>query len=254
MLEKVIFKKEDSIAWVVLNRPEKRNAIDDDVMDELKKRLAEVKADPTIKGLVITGSGEQAYCSGGDLSVFHQLKTAETAEVMLSKMGNILYDLFTLPKPTIALLNGTAVGGGAEIAAACDFRIARQGAYIGFIQGTLGITTGWGGATFLFNRVPSQIALALLSSARKITAEEAYGLGLIQKVVSGKEISLQTVKEIIHDMLPLSAGVLSAYKRRFLDSVNLEDLRNRLEKEIHECAYLWGLEEHARAVERFLSR
>jgi enoyl-CoA hydratase len=253
-LEKVLLKKEDSVAWLVLNRPERRNAIDDDVMDALSRHLSEVKDEPKIKCLVITGSGNQAFCSGGDLSVFHRLKTAQDAEKMLKKMGDILYDLFTFPKPTIALLNGTAVGGGCEIATACDFRIAFSHAAIGFIQGTLGITTGWGGATFLFERLPSQTALTLLSSAKRISAEEAKAYGFLHKVVTNREATQEEVKQIIHDLVPLSPEVLSAYKRRYLDSVNLILLKTRLEKEIHECSYLWEQEEHLHAVDHFLNK
>lgn len=106
-------EREQGCLLFTINRPEKRNAINFDVMDGLSEAINRTKK-PGVKALIITGAGEDAFSSGGDLSIFHQLKTEEEAYGMLSKMSNILYRLLTLPKPTIALINGTAVGGAAN--------------------------------------------------------------------------------------------------------------------------------------------
>src|SRR5690606_14490185 len=98
------------------NRPEKWNAIDYDVMDGLAQVIKEVEANDDDRVFVITGAGQKAFCSGGDLSVFQHLKTEKEAHQMLSRMGMILHSLATLSKPTVALLNGLAIGGGCELA------------------------------------------------------------------------------------------------------------------------------------------
>ena len=135
-----LIHNEDGIMTFTINREEKRNAINYAVMDGLKEVITYIKNHDDVRFLVVTGAGEKSFCSGGDLSEFHSLETEEEAFGMLNKMGQILYDLATLPVPTIALINGTAVGGGCEIATACDFRLIASHAKAGFIQGSLAIT------------------------------------------------------------------------------------------------------------------
>jgi len=251
MKKVIVSNKGEGIVEIKLNRPEIRNAIDLEVMDKLSKAIKEIKADRTIKGVIITGEGERAFCSGGDLSVFHQLTTQEAAYEMLSKMGNILYEWMLLPQPTFALLNGTAVGGGCEIATACDFRIAKESISVGFIQGTLAITTGWGGASMLYEKLPYDKALTMLLSAKKYTAEEAYQLGFISKLVSEKNFyneGYQFIKETIQ----CNAEVLRAYKQIKISEWE-NGLKEKMKKEILRCSVLWEKEEHINAVNHFLN-
>lgn len=102
------------IMKILINRPEKRNAVNYQLMDELKSILSKAAHDDEVKLLVLTGAGSEAFCSGGDLSEFQDLHTEEEAFTMLSKMGEILYTLAVFPKPTFALINGSAVGGDAK--------------------------------------------------------------------------------------------------------------------------------------------
>jgi enoyl-CoA hydratase/carnithine racemase len=152
----------------------------------------------------------------------------------------------TLPVPTYALINGTAIGGGCEIAAACDHRWALPHAKLGFVQGNLGITTGWGGASMLFEKIPVANALQMLTSSTIYTAEEAENLGFIQKVVNLSETNQ------IHSNLVTSSGVLSSYKAALISKWMLTNLKERMLAEIEQCAILWEQDEHHDAVAKFL--
>lgn len=105
----------DGIMTFTINREEKRNAVNDEVMNGLQEVITYIRGHEDVRFLVVTGAGDKSFCSGGDLSEFHSLETEDEAFGMLSKMGKILYDLATLPVPTIALINGTAVGGGVRL-------------------------------------------------------------------------------------------------------------------------------------------
>ncbi|MDF9762514.1 enoyl-CoA hydratase/carnithine racemase [Peribacillus simplex] len=239
------------IMKVLINRPEKRNAVNYQLMDELKSILSEAAHDDEVKLLVLTGAGSEAFCSGGDLSEFQDLHTEEEAFTMLSKMGEILYTLAVFPKPTFALINGSAVGGGCEIAIACDFRLAKSGAKLGFVQGTLGITTGWGGASLLLEKIPEQKALKLLLDAKIHKAEEAKEFGFVDEIVGE---GLDGWEKFAEDFLRHETGVLMAYKRLLVHKWEYSGLRGRMDAEIRECSKLWASDEHHDAVDRFLNK
>ncbi|MFB6466530.1 enoyl-CoA hydratase/isomerase family protein [Cytobacillus sp. Hz8] len=234
-----------------INRPEKRNAINDDVMNGLRDAIDRTE-ESDAKALVITGAGDRAFCSGGDLSVFHELRTEEQAYSMLSKMAKILYRLLTLSKPTVAVINGAAVGGGCEIATACDFRIAQKGIKAGFVQGTLAITTGWGGGTMLLEKIPTANALKMLMEARVFTSDELVDLGFVQSTYEGAEENRW--REVLAPLLHIESEVLQAYKNLLLQKWTDSQLWERMEKEVRGCAILWEGEKHHRQVELFRNR
>lgn len=236
---------------ISFNRPEKRNAVNYQLMNELESVLTSAESDDKVKVLFLTGEGSQAFCSGGDLSEFQNLHTEEQAYTMLSKMGDILYKLATFPKPTVALLNGSAVGGGCEIATACDFRLARSGIKIGFIQGTLGITTGWGAASLLFEKIPEQKAMKLLLDAKIHSAEEAKELGFIDEIV---ENDMKDWDRFALDFLRHEPRVLMAYKKVLIKKWQDGGIKGRMDAEIRECAKLWATDAHHAAVRHFLNK
>jgi enoyl-CoA hydratase len=235
-----------------INREQKRNAINYEVMDGLKAAIDEAAEDPGIKVFIITAAGEKAFCSGGDLDTFHGLQTEEQAYSMLKRMGDILYQLATLPKMTVALINGSAVGGGCEIAAACDFRLARQGAKMGFIQGSLAITTGWGGGSLLMEKVSCTQALYLLGTAGLYTSERMYELGFVNHLLEKADIP--AVLQFMEGFLTKDVNVLSSYKKAVREKWESGQLYERIDREIRKCAQLWEREEHHAAVEEFLSK
>ena len=247
----IISKEKDGVLLFTINRPDRRNAIDYDVMSGLEKAI-KMAAAKDVKVFAVTGAGSQAFCSGGDLSAFHLLRTEEQAYEMLSRMASILYKLLVLPKPTIAILNGSAVGGGCEIASACDFRIGREGMKAGFVQGNLAITTGWGGGSILLEKLPQQIALKMLIDAKIYSAEELSGFGFIHHIYKGHPIDacLSFMKESLNK----ETTVLEAYKTLLNKKWELFSMRERMQEEAARCAVLWEDESHHSKVDEFMNK
>jgi len=243
----------DGVLTFTLNRPERRNAINTELMEGFKKVIEYVHTSNSVRFLVITGAGDKAFCSGGDLSEFHSLKTEEQAFGMLSKMAEILYEWATLPVPTIALINGAAVGGGCEIATACDFRIVAREAKCGFIQGTLAITSGWGGATYLFERgLRHDHALKMLIDAQVYNSGQLEEVGWATKIYDGdRDVALAQFIEYMRNINP---GVHKAYKEIEIRKWAEKDLKKRVMEEVSQCSKLWELEAHHEAVNRFLKK
>ena len=236
---------------ITLNRPRVKNAIDFEVMDTLEQAIEQVKKDVRIKALVITGAGD-VFCSGGDLRVFHLLDNQQDAFQMLSRMGSVLYKLVTLEKPVFAFLNGPAVGGGLELAAACDLRYVKKGTTMGFIQIHQGITTGWGGGTILLEKVPQAIGMKWLMSGLRFSAEEARSYGFINGIMS--EVDDEAIKLVVEPVIKSNLEALMAYKKIAIRKIEASDLQNRIQDEIKRCSELWVMPDHVKAVERFINR
>lgn len=243
----------NEVATFIINRPEMRNAINHEVMDGLETFLTKVETNESIAFAVITGEGDRAFCSGGDLSEFHGFRTAEDAYPMLSRMAGLLYRLSTLPVPVIALVNGAAVGGGCEIATSCDYRLVSSKAKAGFIQGTLAITSGWGGASQLFIKMNNHdVTLKLLSEAKVHTAEQLQAFGWATEVFEGD--AQAALENFISDMKKIAPSVHQAYKRLAVMNWEQRGLGNAMLEEAAQCAKLWESDAHHEAVANFLKR
>ncbi|MED4202694.1 enoyl-CoA hydratase/isomerase family protein [Neobacillus mesonae] len=252
MLEFLIEKKDKGYILFTITRNEKRNAINYEVMEGLQKAINETAEAPDVKALVITGEGERAFCSGGDLSVFHSLSTKDEAYTMLSKMADILYSLTTLSKPTVALVNGTAIGGGCELASACDFRLGRQGIKAGFVQGKQAITTGWGGGSILAEKLPQHAAMKLLMEAEPQTVEYLFDLDFFHGIY--EEESLSACEAFLDKTLASDVNVLESYKKIWINKWAAVNLRERMEEEVKKCAVLWESDAHHQYVKTFLNK
>lgn len=248
-----LITREEHVVRFTINRPDIRNAINHDVMEGLEQLISIVQKDTTIQFVVISGAGDTAFCSGGDLSVFHGLKTAEQAYPMLNRMAQILYHIATLPVPVIALVNGTAVGGGCEIATACDFRIVSAHAKCGFIQGSLAITSGWGGGTYLLEKMPrTDLALQLLSGAKVFKADQLADMGWTTEIFHGDKE--EALRAFLANMKPIEASVHRAYKQMIIRKWTQQNLLEQIEEEVRLCAQLWEADIHHEKVQKFLNR
>lgn len=239
----------DAVLTFTIDRPEIRNAINTEVMEGLEKMVAQVH-NSEIRFVVITAAGTQAFCSGGDLSVFHELRTEEQAYGMLKRMSDVLYAIKTLPVPVIAIVNGAAVGGGCEIATACDFRLVREHAKCGFIQGTLAITSGWGGGTYLFETLAHDRALMMLGQARAFGSSELEKIGWATKIIREDA----DIADFLESLKKIRPEVHRAYKEIAIRKWTAADLRGRVDQEVRRCAELWEKDAHHEEVDRFLAK
>jgi enoyl-CoA hydratase/3-hydroxyacyl-CoA dehydrogenase len=190
--ESLIVKKEEGIGWMTLNRPHRLNTLTADMINEMHSVLDDFDADKEVKCIVITGAGDKAFSAGADVTAFQGLTPATAAES--SSKGQVLYSrLEKIGKPVIACLNGYALGGGLEMAMACDFRIASENAEMGQTEMNLGLIPGWGGTQRLVRMVGLPKAKELIMFGNRITAEEAARIGLVTKVVPKAKLQEETV-------------------------------------------------------------
>jgi enoyl-CoA hydratase len=180
------------IAKLVVNRPEVRNALNWEAMDEFSQVIQAVGRDPDVRVLLISGAGG-AFISGADLGLLNSLDTREEAERLSRIMGEALAELRALPLISIAVIDGPARGGGAETAVSCDLRFMSADATIAFVHTSLGLIPGWGGAHRLYGLVGYAKGLEYLASARVIGAEEALRVGLVNDIFAGSELQLQVL-------------------------------------------------------------
>jgi 3-hydroxypropionyl-coenzyme A dehydratase len=171
------------IAILRINRPEALNAMNVDVISELSKMLDILAADDSIKAVVITGAGERSFCAGADISYMVNIDPMQ-AERYATSAQDVINKIDRLEKPVIAAVNGFALGGGCELAMACDIRIASSNAKMGQPEVTIGIPPGWGGTQRLTRLVGPAKAKELIFTGKMITADEAYPIGLVNKVIS----------------------------------------------------------------------
>lgn len=183
----ILLKKKDHVAIATVNRPKALNALNSEVLNDLNTLLDEIAADPEIRVLVLTGSGEKAFVAGADIGEMSTLTKAE-GEAFGKKGNDVFRKLETLPIPAIAAVNGYALGGGCELAMACDIRLCSDTAVFGQPETGLGITPGFGGTQRLARLVGPGMAKQLIYSARNIKADEALRIGLCNAVYPVEEL------------------------------------------------------------------
>lgn len=183
-------KKEGSLGWIYLNRPDKLNAINQQLIKEVRQSIEDLINDQEVRVIIITGNGK-AFSAGADISQFKELNGYTAWQ--FAKNGRELMDFIeNSPKPTIAMINGYALGGGLELAMACDIRIAAEEAQLGLPEINLGIYPGFGGTQRLIRLIGKGKALELMLTGDRIPAKEAERLGLVNKVVPLKDLEQET--------------------------------------------------------------
>ena len=191
--ETIIFEQQDEIAIIRFNRPKALNAINPTVIKEMSDALDKITADSSIRVLILTGEGDKAFVAGADIATMRDFTPLEGRA--FSRQGqDLLLQLEALPIPVIACVNGFALGGGNEVAMACDFVYAAESAQFGQPEINLGIIPGFGGTQRLARLVGKSMAKELCMTGVMIGAQEAKTLGLINKVFPKESLWEETLK------------------------------------------------------------
>ncbi|MPW21631.1 enoyl-CoA hydratase/isomerase family protein [Paraburkholderia sp. CNPSo 3157] len=201
------------VLHVTINRPDKRNALNRATLDALRDVFADAAHDTALHAVVLTAAGERSFAAGGDLREFDALRSVADAAALFDHAAAALDAIRAAPVPVIAALNGTALGGGAELAVACDYRVAAAHACIGFVQATLAITTGFSGSADLFALLGPARAMRVLAEARLMDAKEALALGLIDDVCDPAQPLDERVAQFAQPFVSRAPHVVRAMKQ-----------------------------------------
>jgi enoyl-CoA hydratase len=192
MTEKhIVFETEEEIGVVILNRAEKGNPFDWSTIKEMEEVLYRVEHDEGIRGMILSAQGDKYFCVGADIRLMESIQGKEYAEFLLAGL-RMNEKIQRCRKPTIAALNGMAVGAGGEIAMSCDLRVASTNAKIGIPELKIGMVPGWGGVFRLTRLVGQAKAMELVLTASNISAQEAKEIGLVNKVVKPEALMKET--------------------------------------------------------------
>jgi enoyl-CoA hydratase len=203
---------EGGVLTATLQRPEKRNALSRPLLAQVAAVFEEWSSRDDVVLAVLTGAGDKAFASGGDLKELEALRSEDQAVAFAAETRAALDRIRRFPVPVVAVLNGDALGGGAELALACDLRIAAAHARIGFLQGRLNIATAWGGGTDLFQLVPPSRALHLLCTAEILPASRALEIGILDAVAPADADPAEFIKAYIGRLSRQKPQVMRAFK------------------------------------------
>ncbi|MFZ3576502.1 enoyl-CoA hydratase/isomerase family protein [Virgibacillus sp. DJP39] len=236
---------------ITLNRPEKRNAVSFEMVEELREAIKQAR-ETQIKFLVFTGSGDKMFCAGGDLQDLHANLTPQDAFHHLYAMKEVLFDIISFPVPTICMLNGDALGGGCELATACDFRIAKESTKFGFVQTSIGITPGWGGGVILYEKVHPSFAYSWLVEAEIHDGSFLQQMGWLHRIVS---IDMWDDREdVLSSFISKTLPQMEILSNQYKQKVSVLGLSALMDNEVRNCAKLWDSKEHIEAVNHILAK
>ncbi|MEM2337236.1 MAG: enoyl-CoA hydratase-related protein [Candidatus Bathyarchaeia archaeon] len=249
--ETIKMEREENVLWLILNRPHRLNAFNDVLMEELADALDTAEKDQSIRCVVITGEGDRAFSAGADITMFPKATPVKAEE--FSRMGQKVFSkIEEMSKPVIAAINGFALGGGLELALACDFRIAAEHAELGSPEITLGLIPGWGGTQRLVRIVGLAKAKEMVMLGTRLKAEEALKIGLVHKVVHYEDLRIearQLAKKLCEG--PPIALKYAKYALNFGTQVPLEA---GLHIESALMALTFSTEDIKEGIEAFMSR
>ncbi|HEX8357792.1 MAG TPA: enoyl-CoA hydratase-related protein [Segetibacter sp.] len=250
MFQTLLTSLSDNIFTITINRPDKLNAINKLVMDELDAAMEEVYNNPEIRSVIVTGAGTKAFVAGADISEFQGLSVEEGAK--LAKKGqDVFLKIENSPKPVVAAINGFALGGGHELAMACHFRIAGTNARFGQPEVNLGLIPGYGGTQRLVQLIGKGRAIEMMITGMMIDAEAALRYGLVNYVVPPDELldKARSIMSVVNSKAPLAVT-------KCIDAANAvyDETRNGYEVEMEGFGNCFGTEDMKEGATAFLEK
>lgn len=249
--ENLVLTREPGLAVLTVNRPRKLNALNRATLEELGRALDEVEADPGIRVLILTGEGDRAFVAGADLGELQRLDARGAVEA--ARFGQKLFRRLERSRViTLAAVNGFALGGGCELALACDLRVAAENAQFGLPETTLGLIPGYGGTQRLPRLVGRGVALEMILTGRRVGAEEALRLGLVNRVVPAAGL-LEEARSLAGSLLAVGPLAVRAARRAVDLGLDL-GLDAGLEVEALEFGNLFASADAAEGMTAFLEK
>ena len=227
-MNNLILEQEGPIAVLTINRPKALNALNSETLNELNECLSEVEANDEIKVLILTGAGEKSFVACADISEMVNF-TAADARAFGMRAAEPFFKLQNMRQVTIAAVNGFALGGGCEICMACDIRLASENALFGQPETGLGIIPGFGGTQRLARLIGMGRAKEMIFACTNIDAQEAYRIGLVNKVVSTEEL-YDTAKKMAKKIISKGSYAVSIAKAAINNGYDM-DIKNAVEME-----------------------
>lgn len=239
------------IVRLTINRPKALNALNTAVLAELERVLAELEARDDLRAVLVTGAGEKSFVAGADIAEM-RTKTPEEARAFARQALATLKRLETLPVPTVALVNGFCLGGGCELALACDWAVASDNAIFGQPEVLLGVIPGFGGTQRLPRRVGPAMAIDLCTTGRKIDANEALRIGLVNRVMPQAELE-GYVEELAKQLGGNGPKSVRAAKQAIHDGMD-QDLDSALALETALFAFCFAGDEQTEGMSAFVEK
>jgi enoyl-CoA hydratase len=242
--------RDGEICTVTINKPEVMNPLSTQVFKDLEQVLDEIAADDTVNVVIVTGAGDKSFVAGADIAEMRNMPPAE-AYALSTRAHRVFDKLENLPQPTIAAVNGFALGGGTEVVLSCDIRIASDRAKFSAPEVSLGITPGFGGTQRMPRAIGSARALELILTGRMIDAQEAAAIGLVNRVVPREELA-DEVRQVARSIAANGRNAVRLAKRAVRAGQDI-DIRAGCEIE----ASIWALsfdEERTERMTAFLEK
>lgn len=251
MSDLVRSRLDDSLAWVEIQRPDKLNALNGDTLQALHSAIEAVAGDPRTRVILLTGAGERAFAAGADIAEMSE-QSSEGVRRLMEAGKAATRALETAPQPVLAVVNGYALGGGCELALACDLILASEKAQFALPELSLGIIPGWGGTQRLQRRVGFGRARDMIFTGRRVSASEALAWGLADRVFTPDSLRDEAAV-LARTLAAKDAIALAAAKRALREGAGLEQSAGlTLETELF--TELWDRDDRVAAMNAFLKR
>ncbi len=248
--EAILVERRGPVALITINRPEKRNALNIQTREEGAAALEELREDDSVRVVVFTGAGERAFVAGADISEFAGRTAITQRDVMLGR--SLFTAIDTFPKPVIAMVNGYCLGGGCELALACDLRIASDTAVFGQPEINLGIIPGGGGTQRLTRLIGEGRAMEMILTGDTVDAQTALALGLVNMVVPTAELEAKTME--LANRIAEKSPVALRLAKEAVKTAARSNLDEGLRREIDLFALCFSSEDKDEGVRAFLEK